>query len=76
MKNLFCVKDKVIVITGATGVLGTPMVLHFAEQGAKVANIARRKEAGEELEKRVKKAGGEACFLQADVLDKDALENC
>ncbi|MBQ7824363.1 MAG: SDR family oxidoreductase [Bacteroidaceae bacterium] len=76
MKNLFCVKDKVIVITGATGVLGTPMVLHFAEQGAKVAIIARRKEAGEELEKRVKKAGGEACFLQADVLDKDALENC
>ena len=45
MKNLFCVQDRVIVITGATGVLGRPMVLHFAEQGARVVFMGRRTEA-------------------------------
>ena len=34
MKDLFSVKERVIVITGATGILGTSMVEHFAEQGA------------------------------------------
>ena len=36
MKDLFSVKERVIVITGATGILGSSMVEHFAEQGAKV----------------------------------------
>ena len=35
MKNLFTVEGKVIVITGATGILGQSMVQHFAEQGPK-----------------------------------------
>ena len=42
--NLFDVKDRVIVITGATGVLGRAMVRHFAEEGAKVV---RRSESGD-----------------------------
>ena len=41
MKNLFTVEGKVIVITGATGILGQSMVAHFAEQGAKVVLLDR-----------------------------------
>ena len=41
MKNLFTVEGKVIVITGATGILGQSMVAHFAEQGAKVVILGR-----------------------------------
>ena len=54
MKNLFSVQDKVIVITGAAGVLGTSMVHHFAEQGAKVVILDRNEEAGRRLEEEVK----------------------
>ena len=36
MKNLFDIKDKVVVITGGTGVLGKAIAFHLAEEGAKV----------------------------------------
>ena len=36
MKNLFNIKDKVVVITGGTGVLGKAIAFHLAEEGAKV----------------------------------------
>ena len=42
MKNLFCVKGRVIVITGATGILGRAMVRHFAEEGAHVVILGRQ----------------------------------
>lgn len=74
MKNLFCVKDKVVVITGAAGILGNSMVLHFADQGAKVVILDRNTEAGEKLAAQVKGNGGEALFLYTDVLNKDVVE--
>lgn len=49
MRNLFSVGDRVIVITGAAGVLGSAMVRHFAEQGAQVVVLDRNLEAGERL---------------------------
>ena len=33
MKNLFDIKDKVVVITGGTGVLGKAIAFHLAEEG-------------------------------------------
>ena len=74
MKNLFSVQDKVIVITGAAGVLGTSMVHHFAEQGANVVILDRNEEAGRRLDEEVKAEGGEVMFLYTDVLDKQVLE--
>ena len=32
MKNLFNIKDQVVVITGGTGVLGRAIALHLAEE--------------------------------------------
>ena len=74
MKDLFSVDGKVVVITGAAGILGTSMVKHFAEQGAKVVVLDRVQELGEKLVAEVKADGGEAMFLLSDVRDKSVLE--
>ena len=76
MKDLFSVKGKVIVITGATGILGSSMVEHFADEGASVVILGRNHEAGERLEREAREAGGEAIFLECNVLDKESLERC
>ena len=73
MYKLFNIQDKVVVITGGTGVLGASMVEYLAAHGAKVAVLARNKQKGDELIKSVKKNGGEAIFLQTDVTNEEVL---
>lgn len=75
MKNLFSVKDKVVVITGAAGILGTAMVRHFAEEGAKVVVLDRNEAAGNRLVDEVNAKGQTALYLYSDVLDKQTLES-
>lgn len=74
MYELFNIQDKVVVITGGTGVLGTSMVEYLAAHGAKVAVLARNKEKGETIVNRVKTNGGEALFLQTNVTDEAVLK--
>ena len=79
MENLFDIKGKVVVMTGACGVLGATIVKYFAAQGAKVAllDLDRAAEKGEAIVAEIKAEGGEACFLPTNVLDKEILEgNC
>ena len=74
MYELFNIKDKVIVITGGTGVLGTSMVEYLAAHGAKMAVLARNKEKGDALVESVKSKGGDAIFLQTDVTSEEVLK--
>ena len=74
MRNLFDIKDRVIVITGGTGVLGSCMVEYLAEQGAKVAVLARNAEKAEVLIENLKTKGLECSFFQTDVNNKDSVE--
>lgn len=74
MKNLFDIKDQVVVITGGTGVLGRAIAKHLAEQGAKVVILGRKAEVGEALVAEIKAAGGEASFFTTDVLNKEMVE--
>lgn len=74
MYELFDIQNKVIVITGGTGVLGTSMVEYLAAHGAKMAVLARNIEKGHKLIKKVKAASGEAIFLQTDVTDEAVLQ--
>lgn len=74
MYELFNITDKVIVITGGTGVLGTCMVEYLARHGAKVVVMARNKERGTALVDKVKSFGGDALFMPCDVNDKATLE--
>ncbi len=73
MNELFSVKDKVVVITGAAGILGNSMVHHFASEGAKVVILDRNREAGEALAAAASK-NGSATFVYTDVLNREILE--
>lgn len=74
MKNLFNIKDKVVVITGGTGVLGKAIALHLAEEGAKVVILGRKAEVGNAIVYEIKANGGEAMFLTTDVMNRELLE--
>ena len=74
MKNLFDIKDKVVVITGGTGVLGKAIALHLAEEGAKVVILGRKAEVGNAIVNEIKANGGEAMFLTTDVMNRELLE--
>lgn len=69
--NLFDIKDKVVVITGGTGVLGRCIASHLAEEGAKVVILGRKQEVGNAIVEEIKANGGEAMFLTTDVLDRE-----
>jgi NAD(P)-dependent dehydrogenase (short-subunit alcohol dehydrogenase family) len=74
IKQLFSVEDKVVVITGGTGVLGSVMAKGMADAGAHVIIVGRRVDAGENVVGEIQKAGGKAKFFQADVLNKEELQ--
>lgn len=69
----FSVKEKVIVITGATGVICSELAKELANLGAKLVLINRRAESGQALQAEIRENGGEAIALAADVLDKASL---
>ena len=72
MKNLFDIKDKVIIVTGGCGILGKSIANYLAEQGAKIVILDRVEEIGKELEAELNQKT-EALFLVPDktVLDLD-----
>lgn len=74
MKNIFSVKEKVVVITGVTGVLGKAIGFHLAEEGAKIVVLGRNEENGNAIVEEIKSKGGTAMFLRADVLEQKNLE--
>ncbi len=74
MNNLFDIKDRVVVITGGTGVLGKAIAKYLALEGAKVVILGRRAEAGNAIVADIEAEGGEAMFLTTDVMDQEVLE--
>lgn len=74
MNELFSVKDKVVVITGGTGVLGSCIGEYLAGEGAKVVLLGRRLEEGRRIADEITSKGGEAIFLVADVMDAGAMQ--
>src|ERR1041385_1497226 len=68
--NPFAVAGRVAVVTGGYGVLGGALSAGFAAVGARVAVLGRRRDAAEEKAAEIRKAGGEAIALAADVQDE------
>lgn len=62
-----------MVITGGTGILGSVIASYLAGEGASVVILGRRREAGEALVNEIRRKGGEALFLETDVMDADRL---
>ncbi|WP_431241720.1 SDR family oxidoreductase [Flavobacterium sp. P21] len=65
------IKNKVVVITGASSGLGEATARHLAEKGAKVVLGARRTEHLERIVSDIKSAGGEAVYWATDVTKKE-----
>src|SRR6185312_12901388 len=66
-------RDRTVVITGASAGVGRATAHRFARAGAKVALIARDAAALEEVRREVEERGGSALVLPLDVADADAL---
>ena len=60
-------RDKVALVTGGTSGIGRATAIAYAQQQAKVVVVGRRIDEGEETVRLIKKADGEAIFVQADV---------
>lgn len=69
-------KDKVIVVTGAGGVLCSMMSKALASAGAKIALLDLHKESADKFVEEIRKDGGIAFGYEANVLDKDSLKKC
>jgi NAD(P)-dependent dehydrogenase (short-subunit alcohol dehydrogenase family) len=74
MSDLFDVKDKVIAITGAGGVLCGAMARALGAAGAKIAVLDLIEEAADKVAGEITSAGGRAIAVKCDVLDKVSLE--
>jgi NAD(P)-dependent dehydrogenase (short-subunit alcohol dehydrogenase family) len=62
---------KVALVTGGTSGIGKATAIEFARNGAKVVLTGRREKEGAQVVAEIKKLGGEAAFVRADV-SKDA----
>jgi len=74
MKELFDVKNKVIVITGAGGVLCGEMAKALASAGAKIAVLDIDEVAAAEVTDEIISSQGQAIAVKCDVLDKKSIE--
>ena len=66
-------KDKVAVVTGGGGILCSSMAAALAECGAKVAILDLRLENAQKVAESIRKNGGEAMGIAANVLEKESL---
>lgn len=65
---------QVVVITGASAGVGRAAAHAFASEGARIALIARNRQALEEVKREVEERGGQALVLPLDIADADAVE--
>jgi NADP-dependent 3-hydroxy acid dehydrogenase YdfG len=65
------IKDRVIVITGASSGIGEATAILLAERGAKVVLGARRPDRLRALAGRITAAGGQALYASTDVTKRD-----
>jgi short-subunit dehydrogenase len=67
-------RDAVVVVTGASSGIGEATAVAFAQRGARVLLVARRKDRLEELAARIDRAGGRAIAWTCDVTNLAQVE--
>ena len=73
--NLFDLKGKIALVTGASSGLGIQFAKALAGQGADLAIMARRREKLEEVKKSVEGMGVRCLAVPCDVLDNSAIRD-
>jgi NAD(P)-dependent dehydrogenase (short-subunit alcohol dehydrogenase family) len=68
-------KDKVVVITGGSGILGKALAAAMVKQQAKVAIIGRNKTKAEAVAMEITDKGGTALAVEADVVNLESLHS-
>src|ERR1700758_5304668 len=71
MNNNNTFEGKVALVTGGTSGIGKATAIAFARAGAKVVLSGRREKEGAQVVAEIKKLGGDAAFVRADIA-KDA----
>lgn len=73
--DIFRLDERVAIIPGGGGAIGSAMAVAFAGAGAKVAVAGRSADALEAAARRVEEAGGECLTVTADMTDRAASED-
>ncbi|HEY8781337.1 MAG TPA: SDR family oxidoreductase [Mucilaginibacter sp.] len=73
MTDQFSLTDKVIIVTGGTGILGNSFVNGIVEAGGTVGILGRNKAVAEERAEIINSNGGKAIALVADVMNSGEL---
>src|SRR4029077_12931304 len=71
--EMFSLKGRVALVTGASSGLGTQFAKALADNGAVVALVARRAERLQALKAEIEGKGGKAVAIEADVTDRAAM---
>lgn len=71
--DLFSLKGRVALVTGASSGLGQQFARALADNGAAVAMVARRKDKFEAFRAELEKSGARAIAIEADVTDHGAM---
>jgi 3-oxoacyl-[acyl-carrier protein] reductase len=73
--NMYSLKDKVAIVTGASKGIGAGVARHLAAEGAKVVvNYAASKNAADQVVADIQAAGGDAVAVAADVTKKNEVQ--
>ena len=65
----YCLKNKIVVVTGGTKGIGRAIVKMFAEYGAIVAFVGRNEERAEQVLLEIKELGSDGCYFLGDLAD-------
>jgi NAD(P)-dependent dehydrogenase (short-subunit alcohol dehydrogenase family) len=72
--TLFSLQDKVIVVTGGTGILGKAFIEGIVSFGGTAVIVGRNEEEGSKRAAEINANGGKALFIRGNVLDEKDME--
>lgn len=73
ISSLFCIKEKVVIITGGGGIIGGALAKGFLSAGAKVIILGRTEANLKQMVEALKTGENEITSFQCDVLDRERL---